>query len=429
MSRCGSGCKQAEIDAGEREGLSKRGARGAAPAASRGAGARGGAGDPEKSRGLLRQGERDPVSVFRFIAAEKAHHPVKTLCRVLGVSRSGFHAWRDGRRSPRAIADGLLSERVRRAARREPPHLRLAADLSRPARRRRRGRPQARRAADAPGRPLRHRQAPPRAHDDPRAGRPRRRRPRQARLPPPAPNRLLGRRHHLPAHLGGLALPRGRRRLLQPPRRRLGDRRPPARRARRRRARASAATTPARAAGSSITPTKARSTSRSPSAAAAAPPASSNRWASRGSAYDNAVCESFFTTLKSDLINRRSWPDKAELRTAVFDYIEVFYNRQRRHSSLDYLSPAEYEKITDEQESRLTKPCPPKRGNSTARHASPYDPPKLDRGRQRKMTFVPAPSTAHDDQSQSEAAGAGGRASRTGGREHSFPFSGLMLEG
>lgn len=46
----------------------------------------------------------------------------------------------------------------------------------------------------------------------------------------------------------------------------------------------------------------------------------------RRSAYDNAVCESFFKTLKSDLVDRRSWPDKAELRTAVFDYIECFYN-------------------------------------------------------------------------------------------------------
>ena len=67
---------------------------------------------------------------------------------------------------------------------------------------------------------------------------------------------------------------------------------------------------------------------------------------SRKSAYDNAVCESFFKTLKSDLVDRQSWPTKAELRTAVFDYIECFYNRQRRHSSLNYLSPAEYEKIT-----------------------------------------------------------------------------------
>jgi transposase InsO family protein len=68
----------------------------------------------------------------------------------------------------------------------------------------------------------------------------------------------------------------------------------------------------------------------------------------RGSAYDNTVCESFFKTLKSDLLDRRSWPDKAELRPAVFDYIETFYNRQRRHSSLDYLSPAEYEEVTNQ---------------------------------------------------------------------------------
>jgi putative transposase len=69
---------------------------------------------------------------------------------------------------------------------------------------------------------------------------------------------------------------------------------------------------------------------------------------SRGSAHDNAVCEAFFKTLKSELVDRRSWPTKAELRTAVFDYIECFYNPRRRHSSLDYLSPAEYERIKNE---------------------------------------------------------------------------------
>jgi len=84
----------------------------------------------------------------------------------------------------------------------------------------------------------------------------------------------------------------------------------------------------------------------------------------RGSAYDNAVCESFFKTLKSDVVDRRSWPDKAELRTALFDCIECFYNRQRRHSSLSYLSPAEYEKITIKQKAVYTKQCPPNRGNS-----------------------------------------------------------------
>jgi putative transposase len=66
---------------------------------------------------------------------------------------------------------------------------------------------------------------------------------------------------------------------------------------------------------------------------------------SKGDCFDNAVAESFFATLKKELINRRSWPSKAELRTEVFDYIEVFYNRERRHSTLGQLSPADYEKL------------------------------------------------------------------------------------
>jgi putative transposase len=64
---------------------------------------------------------------------------------------------------------------------------------------------------------------------------------------------------------------------------------------------------------------------------------------SRGDCYDNAVAESFFATLKKELIHRRAWPQKAELRTEVFDYIETFYNRQRRHRSLGFLSPAQFE--------------------------------------------------------------------------------------
>jgi putative transposase len=54
---------------------------------------------------------------------------------------------------------------------------------------------------------------------------------------------------------------------------------------------------------------------------------------SRGDAYDNAVAETFFATLKKELVNRRSWPSRLELQSAVFEYIEAFYNRQRRHSS------------------------------------------------------------------------------------------------
>jgi transposase InsO family protein len=59
--------------------------------------------------------------------------------------------------------------------------------------------------------------------------------------------------------------------------------------------------------------------------------------------WDNAVAESFFASLKTELIDRRSWATRAQVRRAVFDYIEVFFNRQRLHSSLGYLTPVEYE--------------------------------------------------------------------------------------
>jgi Integrase core domain len=67
---------------------------------------------------------------------------------------------------------------------------------------------------------------------------------------------------------------------------------------------------------------------------------------SKGDCFDNAVAESFFATLKKELIHRRAWPTKAELRTEVFDYIEVFYNRERRHSTLGQRSPVDYENST-----------------------------------------------------------------------------------
>ena len=67
---------------------------------------------------------------------------------------------------------------------------------------------------------------------------------------------------------------------------------------------------------------------------------------SRGDCFDNAVLESFHASLKKDLVHRRSWPTKAEARTAVFDYIASFYNRRRRHSTLGMLSPVEFETST-----------------------------------------------------------------------------------
>jgi putative transposase len=62
----------------------------------------------------------------------------------------------------------------------------------------------------------------------------------------------------------------------------------------------------------------------------------------RGNCYDNAVAESWFSTLKAELGER--FDSYASAKEDLFDYIEVFYNQQRRHSSLDYVSPAEYEK-------------------------------------------------------------------------------------
>jgi transposase InsO family protein len=63
----------------------------------------------------------------------------------------------------------------------------------------------------------------------------------------------------------------------------------------------------------------------------------------RGQCWDNAVAESWFATYKTELIERVTWPTLARLRSATFDYIEIFYNRQRRHSALAGLSPAHYE--------------------------------------------------------------------------------------
>jgi putative transposase len=63
-----------------------------------------------------------------------------------------------------------------------------------------------------------------------------------------------------------------------------------------------------------------------------------------GDAYDNAMCESFFGTLECELIDRRRFRTQAEARSAIFDFLEGFYNPRRRHSALGYKSPIEYER-------------------------------------------------------------------------------------
>jgi putative transposase len=63
-----------------------------------------------------------------------------------------------------------------------------------------------------------------------------------------------------------------------------------------------------------------------------------------GDAYDNAMCESFFATLECELLDRRRFPNQVAARLAVFDFIEGWYNTDRRHSALAYLSPINYER-------------------------------------------------------------------------------------
>jgi transposase InsO family protein len=62
-----------------------------------------------------------------------------------------------------------------------------------------------------------------------------------------------------------------------------------------------------------------------------------------GDAFDNAMMESFWSSMQNELLDRKKWKTRLELSNAIFDYVEIFYNRQRRHSSIDYVSPVEFE--------------------------------------------------------------------------------------
>src|SRR2546421_1623196 len=76
----------------------------------------------------------------------------------------------------------------------------------------------------------------------------------------------------------------------------------------------------------------------------------------KGDCYDNSMIESFWGTLKEEGIGEAIFSSRKEAETALFDYIEVFYNRKRRHSSLEYLSPVDFEKQGEKREgSLLTK--------------------------------------------------------------------------
>jgi len=71
----------------------------------------------------------------------------------------------------------------------------------------------------------------------------------------------------------------------------------------------------------------------------------------RGDCWDNAVAESFFATLKVELVHDAAWATRAVARTELFEYLELFYNGPRRHSALGYLSPRAFERRLDHAES------------------------------------------------------------------------------
>ena len=283
------------------------------------------------------------MRIFEFIAAKKAEHPIKTMCRVLGVSRSGFHAWQRRPPSPRALEDARLSARIaelfalRRKVYGSP---RIWADLV--------------------------------VDDGERIGRKR-------------VERLMRQ-----AGLSGLQEKKWRSTTIRVPGVRVADDLLD---------RDFAARAPNRCWVADITYLRTWEgwlylvavqdlfsrrivgwsmadhmrtelvTDALQMALAHRQPDRGLIWhtdqggqfvslafgqqaraagiaqsmGSRGDCYDNAVAESFFATLKKELIHRRTWPTKAETRTEVFDYIEVFYNRQRRHGTLGQISPAECE--------------------------------------------------------------------------------------
>ena len=70
-----------------------------------------------------------------------------------------------------------------------------------------------------------------------------------------------------------------------------------------------------------------------------------------GDPYDNAVVESFWGRMQVELLNRRRWRTRVELANAIFEYIESFHNNRRRHSSLNMLTPLEFEELHQKKSS------------------------------------------------------------------------------
>jgi putative transposase len=288
------------------------------------------------------------VSLYRFIAAEKANHSVSLLCRLLGVSRSGFHAWERRPPSDRALADGWLTDRVATIHRESRGtygarrvHAALRQEGVRVGRKRVERLMRARQLSGSVPRK--------RAKTTIRVDGVRPAADLVARdFAPSAPDQLwVADIKYIPTRAGWLYLA------------------------------AVVDCFSRRVVGWSM-----RDDLRAELVVDALEMAVARRQPQPGlihhsdqgsqyvsllfgercreadidisigstSAYDNAVAESFFASLTKDLLRRCELADRAEARTAVFDYIESFYNRLRLHSTLDYMSPIDYEKMKEEEQ-------------------------------------------------------------------------------
>jgi transposase InsO family protein len=282
------------------------------------------------------------VTVFRFVEREKANLPVQAMCRVLGVSPSGYYAWRGRGPSARSLADAALTSRIRRAhtlgrgtygAPRVHAELReagvhvgrkriarlMAADGLAGVCRRRFVRTTVRDRDAAPAPDLVERQFSRDAPDQlwvaditylpTRAGFC-----YLAAITDACSRRVVGwsMATHLRTELISAALDMAViRRRPGPGLVHHSDR------------------------GTQYTSLAFGRRLREAGVAAS--------MGSTGDCYDNAMAESFFATLEVELIDRSDWSGPVEARAAVFEYIEVFYNRIRRHSGIGYLSPDEFE--------------------------------------------------------------------------------------
>jgi putative transposase len=284
------------------------------------------------------------VSVFRFIATRKAEHSVKTLCRVLGVSRSGFHAWERRAPSDRELADAWLGEQIRAIhdqSRQTYGARRVHAAL------RHRGVRVGRKRVERLMRTLRLSGLVPKRY-----------RRTTMRVPgvrvandlverdfnPSGPNQLwVADIKYVRSWQGWLYLAAvvdcySRRVVGWSMRTDLET----------------------ELVVDALEMAVAR---RRPATGLVHHSDQGSQYVSlifgercrdariqlsmgsKGDAYDNAVAESFFASFEKDLLRRRSFATRDEARTAVFDYIETFYNPIRLHSTLGYLSPIEYEKM------------------------------------------------------------------------------------